>query len=139
MNPIRIAAAVILDDAGRTLLVRKRGTAFFMQPGGKLEAGESPLETLTRELREELGCTLQKAQFLGIFSAPAANEAARVVEAELFHVEITGEIEPGSEIEQFVWTDPASVSDLLLAPLTKNEVLRHLRSNRLRQRIASST
>jgi hypothetical protein len=32
---IVIAAALLLDPQGRTLLVRKRGTAFFMQPGGQ--------------------------------------------------------------------------------------------------------
>jgi 8-oxo-dGTP diphosphatase len=61
MNPIRIAAAIIVDSNGCMLLVRKRGTPFFMQPGGKLEGGESTLETLARELKEELGCVLQKA------------------------------------------------------------------------------
>ena len=34
-TPIRIVAALIRDEAGRVLLVRKRGTAAFMQPGGK--------------------------------------------------------------------------------------------------------
>lgn len=37
---IRIAAAVITDDAGRYLLVRKRDTTAFMQAGGKIEPGE---------------------------------------------------------------------------------------------------
>ena len=32
---IEIVAALIRDDAGRVLLVRKRGTTAFMQPGGK--------------------------------------------------------------------------------------------------------
>jgi len=35
---IRIAAAVLIGPDGRTLLVRKRGTEAFMQPGGKIEA-----------------------------------------------------------------------------------------------------
>lgn len=38
---ISIVAALIRDDAGRLLLVRKRGTLAFMQPGGKRDAGES--------------------------------------------------------------------------------------------------
>ena len=40
-EPIRIVAAVIVDEAGRLLLVRKRGTQAFMQPGGKIAPGET--------------------------------------------------------------------------------------------------
>ena len=46
---IRVAAAVVTDDAGRFLLVRKRGTTAFMQPGGKIEPGEDPRAALVRE------------------------------------------------------------------------------------------
>ena len=35
---VRIFAALIDDDLGRLLLVRKAGTASFMQAGGKIEA-----------------------------------------------------------------------------------------------------
>ena len=52
---IRIVAAVILDDRGRALLVRKHGARRFIQPGGKPEPGEAPLQALARELDEELG------------------------------------------------------------------------------------
>jgi hypothetical protein len=37
---IHVAAAVVLDADGHMLVVRKRGTAMFMQPGGKLMAAE---------------------------------------------------------------------------------------------------
>ena len=41
----RIAAGLIVSSTGRTLLVRKRGTTAFMQPGGKIEPwGNSPAE-----------------------------------------------------------------------------------------------
>lgn len=34
---IRIAAALLVRNDGRTLLVRKRGSASFIQPGGKID------------------------------------------------------------------------------------------------------
>ncbi|WP_456681551.1 NUDIX domain-containing protein [Bradyrhizobium sp. USDA 3311] len=40
---------------GRVLLVRKKATESFMQPGGKIEIGEHPQDALRRELSEELG------------------------------------------------------------------------------------
>ena len=46
--PIPIAAAVIADAKGCILLVRKRSSFFFMQPGGKREEGETALQTLAR-------------------------------------------------------------------------------------------
>ena len=75
-NIIRIAAALLIDPQGRTLLVRKRGTQAFMQPGGKIDEGETPVAALVRELHEELGLHIDPAQAipLGQFSAPAANE-----------------------------------------------------------------
>ncbi|HTQ96691.1 MAG TPA: NUDIX domain-containing protein [Candidatus Acidoferrum sp.] len=122
-SPIRIAAAVIFDAEGRLLLVKKRGTIFFMQPGSKLEPAETPAQTLARELREELGCTLRHAEFLGNFSAPAANEPSHIVEAQLFRAEIEGSLAIGSEIEEMLWVDPSQTGDLSLAPLTKDHIL----------------
>ena len=52
---IRVAAAVILDARGHMLVVRKRSTAAFMQPGGKIMPGESAVDALHREIAEELG------------------------------------------------------------------------------------
>lgn len=40
MKTIRISAAIIRDEAGRFLLVRKRGSEIFFQPGGKIDDGE---------------------------------------------------------------------------------------------------
>jgi len=120
---VRIAAAVIMDDTGLVLLVRKRGSLFFMQPGGKLEDGETAPDALARELNEELGWTLLQAAPLGIFSAWAANEVGHVVEAALFHVESAGDIRLGAEIEEFVWVHPSDPGALRLAPLTRHHVL----------------
>ncbi|MEI9403367.1 NUDIX domain-containing protein [Mesorhizobium argentiipisi] len=122
---IRIAAAVIRDDGGRLLLVRKRGTSAFMQAGGKIEPGELPAAALARELREELGIVVDPgaASHLGSFSAPAANEPDACVEAELFELTITGEPIPAAEIEEMMWLKPELASGMELAPLTSDIVL----------------
>jgi 8-oxo-dGTP diphosphatase len=122
---IEIVAAVIQDEDGRVLLVRKRGTRAFMQPGGKRDPGEDDLAALARELSEELGCRLvaQSAVHLGTFQALAANEADQQVRAAVYHVRVDGLISPRAEIEELVWVDPDDRTGLVLAPLTRDHVL----------------
>jgi 8-oxo-dGTP pyrophosphatase MutT (NUDIX family) len=124
-NLIRVAAALVLDPAGQTLLVRKRGTTAFMQPGGKIEAHELPVHALARELEEELGLQIDPAQaaFLGQFSAPAANEPGFVVQAQIFQLTIDTEVMPAAEIEEVIWVDPATDPVVELAPLTRDLIL----------------
>ncbi len=116
---IDIVTAVIRDDAGRMLVVRKRGTAIFMKPGGKREPGEDDLTALARELDEELGCTLVSAELLGHFEAPAANEAGFTVKAATYLAKVEGEIGVRAEIEEMAWIDIAAPGDIRLAPLMR--------------------
>jgi 8-oxo-dGTP diphosphatase len=122
---IRIVAAVILDDRNHVLVVRKRGTSSFMQPGGKIEPGEQSLEALVREIREELGARIDEssARMLGRYTAAAANEPGHVVDADLFLVSLDGEPRPASEIDEMTWIDPRETGGVELAPLTMQTVL----------------
>jgi 8-oxo-dGTP pyrophosphatase MutT (NUDIX family) len=122
---IRIAAALLIGADGRTLLVRKRGTQAFMQPGGKIDAGESAAEALVRELHEELGLVIAKehAQFLGEFSAVAANEPGFEVNCQLYQLHVEQEVVPAAEIEEIIWVDASSIDHLHLAPLTRDSIL----------------
>ena len=125
MHPIRIAAAVILNESGQTLLVRKRGTSAFMQAGGKIEPHEAPLDALRRELKEELGIDLgpETPAYLGRFSAPAANEEGRMVEADMFLLRLCQAVRPAAELEEIRWIDPAAIPAMSLAPLTRDHLL----------------
>ena len=124
-EPIRIVAALIRDEAGRVLLVRKRGTASFMQPGGKRDPGEDDVTALTRELDEELGCRVvpRSVASLGTFECQAANETDRRVEAAVYAVDVVGGVAARAEIDEIRWIDPAAPGDLDLAPLTRDHVL----------------
>lgn len=122
---IEIVAALIRDETGRVLLVRKRGTTAFMQPGGKRCSGEDDIAALAREIDEELGCHLVRdlIQPLGEFDAISANEPGWSVRASLYEVDVTGDIVPKAEIDAMVWIDPAAPADIPLAPLTCDYVL----------------
>ncbi|OYR10748.1 NUDIX hydrolase [Brucella grignonensis] len=107
MKTILIAAAIVRDEAGRFLLVRKRGSEIFFQPGGKIDAGEQPETALIREIEEELGILIDESQlsYAAKMSAPAANELDATVEAELFHLSLKeGQVPAASsEIEELIW------------------------------------
>jgi len=122
---LRVAAAIITDSAGRTLLVRKRGTTAFMQAGGKIEAGESALKALVRELGEEIGLEidLDATEYLGSFRAVAPNEVDTVIRAEIFAMTTDLTITPGAEIEQVIWIETDDPFGIELAPLTRDTVL----------------
>lgn len=126
MPDIHVSAAVIVDDAGRVLVVRKQGTTRFMQPGGKPEPGETPSQTLIRELHEELGLTLDEADLepLGTFVSEAANEPGHRVVAEAFSVSIArAEVAVQAELAELRWITPADAETLPLAPLSTEHLL----------------
>ena len=123
---IHIAAALIDDGEGKVFLVRKRGTVAFMQAGGKIDAGETALQALVRELAEELDFAPEPGEvgFLGAFTAEAANEPGHQVDAELFHVRVRGhQFQIGAELEEAVWVSIEQAERLPLAPLTRGHVL----------------
>ncbi|TIX86714.1 NUDIX domain-containing protein [Rhizobium sp. P44RR-XXIV] len=123
---IRIAAALLLRPDGDTLLVRKRGTTAFMQPGGKIEPQEAPGQALVRELFEELGLIVETEalRFLGTFQAPAANESEHIVVADVFRLDVGDiAIRAAAEIEEIRWVSPLRPGNLPMAPLTEHHIL----------------
>jgi 8-oxo-dGTP diphosphatase len=67
MRQARVVAAVI-RRADRILVTRRRPggerAGQWEFPGGKVEPGESDLEALWREIREELGCEVEVGRLL---------------------------------------------------------------------------
>ncbi|HRL21864.1 NUDIX hydrolase [Alcaligenes sp. SDU_A2] len=126
---ILLATAFITNAAGQILLVRKRGSPFFMQAGGKLEPGETPLQALQRELAEELRLPAHEtapARYEGFFECPAANEPGHVVHAHVFTLTLEGAIEPAAELEEARWVSPAQARQLPVARLLSDHLLPRL-------------
>ncbi|WP_256728706.1 NUDIX hydrolase [Microbacterium oleivorans] len=123
---VHVSAAVVTDGAGRTLLVRKRGTERFMAPGGKPEPGESAAQALARELHEELGVVVSPADlaYLGRFESDAANEPGFRVLAEAFALTLDPRsVSAAAEIAEARWLTPDEAAALPLAPLSTEHLL----------------
>jgi 8-oxo-dGTP diphosphatase len=108
---------LLLIRDGKVLLCRKkRGTSLLILPGGKREAGESSLECLARELREELGdVRAVSPELTGVYTHAAAGDAGKIVRIELYRAELEGEARAQSEIGELAWFGVAD-DRALLAP-----------------------
>ncbi|HSH26513.1 MAG TPA: NUDIX domain-containing protein [Wenzhouxiangella sp.] len=122
---IETVAALIADDSGRVLMVRKHGTDTFIHPGGKRERGEDSLATLARELGEEINVSFDPALAarLGRFEERAVHEPGMRVRAEVFVVAIDGSPRAGAEIAELAWVDPQRPETHRVAPLSRRHVL----------------
>ncbi|RLV55637.1 NUDIX domain-containing protein [Aeromicrobium phragmitis] len=107
-------------------MVRKHGTGTFMQPGGKPEPGERPVDTIRRELAEELELDLSEddVEYLGAFESAAANEPGHRVRADAFRVRpVAPAVECAAEIAELRWIGPADLDIVPIAPLSTEFLL----------------
>lgn len=115
MRRIEVVAAVIEDETGRILLSERRPGKEFSGmwefPGGKIEAGETPMGALQRELLEELGIEIKRAsRFITTFEA----SDERQIEMQVWRVhQYQGKLD-ACENQQLCWLN---ASELLLEHL----------------------
>jgi ADP-ribose pyrophosphatase YjhB (NUDIX family) len=121
----RLAAYAVCIEDGRILLARyvpREGQSHWTLPGGKVEHGEDPFDTVIREVAEETGCDAVVERLLGVDSRviPAAE---RWLPGPIPHqnvgifygVRITGgqlRPEPNGATAESVWTPIATVAQL---------------------------
>ncbi|GGI48489.1 ADP-ribose pyrophosphatase YjhB (NUDIX family) [Agromyces flavus] len=125
MEVVAAASAVIVDDAGRVLLV-KRGRSpqrgRWSVPGGRVEPGESLEATAARETREETGLEVEVGRELWTVRVPAGE--GREFEVHDFAARVTGGVlGHGDDADDARWV---GVDELHAMPLTTH-LVDHLR------------
>lgn len=87
------SAAIITDEGGRVLLVRRAYPPFdWVLPGGNAQAGESPVDTVVREVAEETGLAARPERMTGVYYQ--ADHRA----GEYIHFVFRCSIEPDADI-----------------------------------------
>ncbi|WP_318203535.1 NUDIX hydrolase [Streptomyces sp. SCL15-4] len=126
---LRVAAYAVCVRGGRLLLARSPapdGTPEWVLPGGGMEHGEDPYDTVRREVAEETGYRIEVRALLGVHSRRAVGDprfgrhrdhhALRL----LYEGEVTGgelRYEVGGSTDFAAWHDLAAVPGLVRVPL----------------------
>lgn len=127
-------AGGILIKEKKFLISRSKGKDFFVAPGGKLEKGETPEESLRRELKEEFTIETELGDFekFGTFYASAMGEKNAYLRMDVFLVrDWSGEIRPDNEIEEIMWITSRIPDGIRLGSIFQHEVLPRLREKGL--------
>ena len=108
MVPVLIdTVAWVRVENGLILCARPRGRDIFYIPGGKREGAESDLQTLLREVSEELAVTLlpETVRHAATYEAeqPGAHPEGTVVRMSCYTGDYSGTLIPSSEIDELAW------------------------------------
>ena len=96
---VRACVAVLVRDEHGVILLEKRSDCgLWGLPGGRIEPGESIMDTAMREMREETGLRVKVTRLLGVYSGPTdrivafPDNVVQIVDILVEAVIISGEL-----------------------------------------------
>ena len=109
-----ITVAAVVEHDGRWLLVEEhtRNGLLINQPAGHLEAGESLIQAVVRETREETGWHFEPEFLIGIYQFAPTETATYLRFAfagELREADADAELDPA--IHRLLWLDDAELAE----------------------------
>ena len=119
MKLVLVAACALIDADGRVLLTRrplgKPMAGLWEFPGGKIEAGERPEDTLIRELAEELGIGVKEDCLAPLTFASHAYEEFHLL-MPLYVCRRWEGIVQAKEAQEIAWVRPLQLKDYPMPP-----------------------
>src|SRR4051812_5541924 len=99
-------AGVVVDEAGRVLVIQRRDNGRWEPPGGILERNETFEEGVVREVLEETGVTVEVERLTGVYKNMARGIVALVYRCR----RIQGEPAPTTESLAVDWVEPSELA-----------------------------
>jgi 8-oxo-dGTP diphosphatase len=119
VNVVLVAACALIDVDGRVLLAQRPAgktlAGLWEFPGGKVEIGERPEQTLIRELKEELDIVVTEPCLAPLTFASHAYEDLHLLMPLYVCRRWTGIPKP-REGQQLAWVRPNRMKDYKMPP-----------------------
>ena len=119
MKLLLVAACALVDADGRVLIARRPAdkdmAGLWEFPGGKVDPGERPEQTLIRELKEELGIQVQEACLAPLTFASHQYEAFQLLMPLWICRKWDGEPK-ALERQELAWVRPNRLRDYPMPP-----------------------
>jgi 8-oxo-dGTP diphosphatase len=113
----KLVVAALIRQSGRILMSRRRADQamplLWEFPGGKVEAGESPEAALQREVREELGCSVQVDRIHDVVFHPYPEFDLLML---VYACTITDGVPAPVEVAEIAWVEAVRLPTLALLP-----------------------
>ncbi len=110
--------AVVHDDGGRILLVRRRNPpaqGTWSLPGGRVEAGEDDAAAVVREVLEETGLTVRPLRVVGVVERAAPGGGVyRIVDVEC--AVVAGTPAAGDDASDVGWFTASALAGVETSP-----------------------
>ena len=102
-------AGIVVDDAGRILVIQRRDNGQWEPPGGVLELGESIEDGVRREVAEETGVRVTVERLTGVYK-----NMQRGVVALVFRCQpLDDHARTSDEAASVRWADPDEIASLM--------------------------
>lgn len=106
-SEIELTNMCLICDGNKVLVQEKVGTKGLVFPGGHVEEGESLLESVVREMKEETGLTIENTKICG-FKDWIQEDGTRYIVLLYKTHKFTGELKSSDEGRVF-WIDRADI------------------------------
>ena len=122
---VRVGTGVIItDDRGWILLEKRSDCSAWGFPGGRIEPGESIVESAIREAKEETGLDIEITRLLGVYSEPEGRIVTYLDNGDVVHLVdiileakiISGELSCSVESEELRFFNPNALPSDIVPP-----------------------